>query len=55
MTRTIDVQYYTPGKGWKARSFKTLKAYSKWAAGLDSDVEVRIAADSMHLLDAEVA
>ena len=42
-TTTVEVRYYTPGKGWGRRTFKTEAAFERWAEKLDEDIEVRVA------------
>lgn len=37
----VEIAYFTPGKGWKRRSFSTMAAAERFAASLDEDVEVR--------------
>jgi hypothetical protein len=39
----IEARFLTPGKGWKAKTFKTEAAFDRYVATLDDDVEVRVA------------
>lgn len=39
----IEVRYFTPGKGWSSKTFKTEAAFDRWVEKLDDDVEVRVA------------
>ncbi len=40
-TRQVEIAYYTPGKGWKRRTFKSEAEAERFVAELDEDVEVR--------------
>ncbi|MGH9094478.1 MAG: hypothetical protein ACRDXE_04895 [Acidimicrobiales bacterium] len=42
-TEPVEVAFFTPGKGWGRRTFKTEAAMQAWAARQDEDVEIRVA------------
>ena len=41
----IEVRYYTPNKGWKTKSFKSERAYDRWAESMSANVIIELAED----------